>query len=117
MLPTVTVTGPIRVISVSETFNVSVDVDTSNSQPYLDDLPASVTSSADAPATLQLSSIDIEGDPVTYFTSLSSSANGSVTVDSTSGLVTVTPATGFAGTITAQVGVRPAPGVVGNGAK
>ena len=39
-----------------------------------------------------------------------------MTVDSTSGLVTVTPATGFAGTITAQVGVRPAPGVVGNGA-
>lgn len=113
---TVTVTDPSGT-SVSETFNVSVDVDTSNSQPYLDDLPASVTSSADAPATLQLSSIDIEDDPVTYFAqSLSSSANGSVTVDSTSGLVTVTPATGFAGTITAQVGVRPAPGVVGNGA-
>ena len=38
---TVTVTDPSGT-SVSETFNVSVGVDTSNSQPYLDDLPASV---------------------------------------------------------------------------
>lgn len=103
--------------STSETFDVSVSLDSENSQPYLDDLPSSVTSSINTTAQLQLTSIDIEGDPVIYFAqSLSSSVNGSVEVDSNSGLVTVTPTNGFVGTITAQVGVAPGIGVIGNGA-
>lgn len=103
--------------SSSETFDVSLQIDTDNSQPFLSDLPDSVTSEANTSAQLQLTSIDIEDDPVTYFAqSLSSAANGTVSVDSASGLVTVTPAAGFTGTITAQVGVAPGSGVIGNGA-
>lgn len=103
--------------SVSETMNVGVVTDSANSQPFLTDLQSSVTSPINTPAQLQLSSIDIEGDAVTYFgQSLSSSINGSVSVDANSGLVTVTPANGFVGTITAQVGVAPGNGVFGNGA-
>jgi cyclophilin family peptidyl-prolyl cis-trans isomerase len=102
---------------VSETIDVSVVADSANSQPYLSDLTASVTSQINTPAELQLSSVDIEGDAVTYFgQSLSSASNGTVSVDSISGLVTVTPADGFIGTITAQVGVAPGSGVFGNGA-
>lgn len=113
---TVTVTDQSGNTSV-ESFDVTVTADTANSQPYLNDLPETVTSSVDTPAQLQLSSVDIEGDAVTYFgQSLSAAANGTVSVDSQSGEVTVTPASGFVGTITAQVGVAPGSGVVGNGA-
>ncbi len=99
----------------SETFLVNVVQDTANSQPFLNDIPIPATTPQDTAATLQLSSIDVEGDPVTYFAqSLSSAASGTVSVDSTTGLVTVTPTTGFEGTINVQVGVEPGPGVVGN---
>ncbi|MCG8652386.1 MAG: peptidylprolyl isomerase, partial [Pirellulales bacterium] len=102
--------------SSSETFLVNVVADDANSQPFLEEIPATVTSNINTPATLQLSSVDIENDAVTFFAqSLSSSANGSVSVNPTTGLVTVTPASGFDGTIDVNVGVQPGPGVVGNG--
>ncbi len=98
-----------------ETFLVNAVQDTANTQPFLNDIPDPPTSPRNTPATLQLSSIDVEGDAVTYFAqSLSDPGNGSVTVDSVTGLVTVTPAANFEGTINVQVGVEPGPGVVGN---
>ena len=100
----------------TETIQVSVTADSSNSQPYLNDITSPITSSINTPAELQLSSVDIEGDAVSYFAqSLSSASNGSVSVDANTGLVTVTPANDFIGTITVQVGVAPGPGVTGNG--
>ncbi len=94
---------------------VSVVADTvsgGNSQPFLHDIPTPAPFPNTAPATLQLASTDVEGDAVQYFVS-TSNTNVTATVDATTGLVTVTPGAGFVGNANVLVGVRPAPGVVG----
>lgn len=100
----------------SETVAVTVGLDNANSQPFLNPITDPATTPVNTPAQLQLSSVDVEGDAVTYFAqSLSGAGAGTVAVDSTTGLVTVTPANGFSGTIDVSVGVRPGPGITGNG--
>lgn len=101
--------------SFSEVINVSVVPDSgvgSNSPPFLEDIDPLPDFPNDAPATLQLSSIDVEGDPVEYLIDPPSGENFTAAVDG-DGLVTVTPAEGFVGTVDVTVGVRPAPGVEG----
>ena len=99
----------------SETVTVTVGADNANSQPFLDTIPSQPATPQNTPATLQLASTDIEGDEVTYTAQmLSNAASGTVNVDSATGLVTVTPAADFAGTINVLVGVQPGPGVTGN---
>ncbi len=98
----------------TETIQVTVENDDANSQPFLNDIATPLPTPLNTPATLQLSSTDIEGDAVTYFATSQSSFGETVTVNA-SGLVTVTPAPGFSGIINVQVGVKPGPGVVGNG--
>lgn len=98
----------------SETVTVTVAADNANGQPFLNDIAPLAPFNAGETATLQLSSIDVEGDAVTYFASTSNS-NVSATVNPTTGLVSVTPAAGFTGVVDVNVGVRPGPGVVGNG--
>jgi len=101
--------------SVSETTQVTVGTDSSNTQPWLNDIADPAPTPVNTNAELQLTSTDVEGDAVTYFAqSLSSGANGSVSVDATSGLMTVTPAADFVGVINVRAGVRPGSGVVGN---
>lgn len=99
----------------TEVVTVSVVADSgtgSNSQPFLADIPTPAPQANTSPATLQLSSTDVEGDPVEYFVS-TSNTNVTATVNATTGLVTVTPNAGFVGTANVVVGVRPAAGVVG----
>ncbi|KAA1259161.1 putative peptidyl-prolyl cis-trans isomerase [Rubripirellula obstinata] len=98
----------------SETVTVTVEADNANSQPFLNEITNPAAVAAGQTAQLQLSSIDVEGDAVTYFAS-TSSTNVSASVDATTGLVTVTPVDGFTGTANVNVGVRPGPGVTGNG--
>ena len=101
--------------SVSETTQVTVGTDSSNTQPWLNDIADPAPTPVNTNAELQLTSTDVEGDAVTYFAqSLSSGANGSVSIDATTGLMTVTPATDFEGVINVRAGVRPGTGVVGN---
>ena len=88
----------------SETIAINLAQDTSNSQPFLNDITVPATFAGDAPATLQLTATDVEGDPV-VFTAVSNSTNATVDVSQT-GLVTVTPDAGFAGAVDVQVGVR-----------
>lgn len=91
----------------SETVSVNVVADTINSQPYLTPIPATINATAGSPATLQLSSVDVEGDSVFYTArAISGASSGSISVDSTTGLVTVTPAAGFTGQFIASVGVN-----------
>lgn len=100
--------------SFSETITVNVVADTAvppreseNSQPFLNPIATPSPTATGTTATLQLTSIDIEGDPVTYFAqAISSNSNGSVTVNPDTGLVSVTPAAGFDGTFDVLVGVR-----------
>ena len=90
----------------SETVSVNVVADTVNSRPFLGPIAPTVTVPSGGPGTLQLTSIDVEGDSVFYTArSASPAANGTVSVNSTTGLVTVTPAAGFTGQIVANVGV------------
>ncbi len=91
----------------SETFQVTVQADTYNSGPYLDDLPA-IETTMNTPATIQLSSIDVEGDAVTYGAVKTGSVDYTVSANSQTGVVTVTPPSGFVGTMEVLVYVRPA---------
>jgi cyclophilin family peptidyl-prolyl cis-trans isomerase len=75
-----------------------------NSQPFLQRITEPVVSS-NGPATLQLAGIDVEGDPMTYFVSGTSSNNATAIVNPTTGLVTVTPVSGFQGSVDVAVGV------------
>ncbi len=111
---TVTVTDPDG-NTHSETMQVTVTQDNRNGQPFLNDIAVPTEFAAGSPATLQLTSIDVEGDAVTYLANLqSNAANASVDVDENTGAVTVTPAAGFTGEVDVLVGVRPGPGVQGN---
>ncbi|GAA4457732.1 Ig-like domain-containing protein [Novipirellula rosea] len=98
----------------SETTTVSVVADNSNSQPFLNKItdPASVPGGT--AASLALSSVDVEGDAVTYFASSQNANAATATVNPTTGVVTVTPKAGFVGTVPVLVGVRPGTGVTGN---
>ncbi len=93
----------------SETINVTVAADTENSKPFLNEITSPVTGTSGTASTLQLSSIDVEGDAVFYSArSTSGASSGTVTVNSSTGLVTVTPAAGFTGSMVVNVGVSAA---------
>lgn len=99
----------------SEVVPVTVVADSgtgSNSQPFLNGIPAPAAAPNNAPVTLQLSSVDVEGDAVTYFAS-SATTGVTATVNPTTGLLTVTPSAGFTGNAIVNVGVQPAAGVAG----
>lgn len=93
--------------SHSETFEVEVVADNANSQPFLDDIPEPAAVDQDTTATLQLASTDIEGDAVNYFGSVQS-GNATASVNSSTGVVSVTPASGFVGDVEVLVGVAAA---------
>lgn len=76
-----------------------------NSQPYLTPIADPIVSPSGTPATLQLGSVDVEGDPVRYFVSGTSSNSATATVNPTTGLLTVTPAAGFTGNVSVALGV------------
>ncbi|MCO8124984.1 tandem-95 repeat protein [Stieleria sp. TO1_6] len=101
--------------SHSETFQVDVNNDTANSQPYLNAVDVPDRFTPGAAATLQLASTDIEGDAVTYSAQVVSSSTGATATINQSGLLTVTPAAGYTGPVDVTVTVRPGTGVTGNG--
>lgn len=95
------------------TVNVVADSGTgSNSQPYLQDIAPLPNFVNTAAATLQLASVDVEGDAVEYFVS-TTTTGVTATVNATTGLVTVTAPANFVGPAVVNVGVRPAAGVAG----
>ncbi|MEO1527677.1 MAG: peptidylprolyl isomerase [Planctomycetota bacterium] len=97
--------------STEETILVDVEEDVANSQPFLKPLVDPV-GPAGQPLSLQLESIDVEGDAVMY---LASSADQRVSVTlSETGLVTVTPNGTFSDDVEVSVTVRPGVGVTGN---
>ncbi|MEO1529383.1 MAG: peptidylprolyl isomerase, partial [Planctomycetota bacterium] len=100
----------------SQTFQVDVNNDSSNSQPYLNDVTVPDRFDVDTDAVLQLSSTDIEGDAVTYSAAVATGGTGATASIDQNGLLTVTPAAGFTGPVDVIATVSPGPGVVGNGA-
>lgn len=91
----------------TEVIQVEVTEDVANGQPFLTEISPPDPVPADTAATLQLSSIDIEGDPVRYFAQIQSGEqDATLTVDETTGLVTVTPDEGFIGEVDVIVAVQ-----------
>jgi cyclophilin family peptidyl-prolyl cis-trans isomerase len=95
------------------TFNLSGVADPNNTNPpFLNPVPNTMTATAGQPTTLTLSSADRDGGAVAYavkdvnFTG--DPANLSFSINQTNGVVTLTPAAGFTGTIQFKVGVRQA---------
>jgi len=88
-----------------EIFHVTVTPDTYNGGPYLADIPT-IHTTANTPATFTLSAIDVEGDAVTYSGVKSGSVNYTFSVNSQTGAVTVTPPTGYIGTMQLLVRVK-----------
>ncbi len=100
--------------SVQDTFLVTVKPDTTanggaNGAPFLQDI-APITTPFNTPVNLQLAAIDVEGDAVYYDASAVTDANYTVSVNHDTGLVTVTPNSGFSGQTTVRVAVRAANG-------
>lgn len=93
----------------SQTFHVTVVPDTANGGPFLNPV-ATVPTGIDTPLTFQISSQDVEGDAVQYSAQAVGEVSSQVQVDSQTGVVTVTPPAGFAGTMQVQVAVRAALG-------
>ncbi len=92
---TVTVTDS-EGLSTTKTFVATVVADTANGAPFLNPIPTLQTT-VNTPVTHTLTSQDAEGDPVTYSVQALGTTSFNVTVNSTTGLVTVTPPTGFVG--------------------
>ena len=76
--------------SSSEVVQVDIVPDSNNAQPFLNPTTFPETSPKNVPVEIQLSSADVEGDPVSYFASVTR-GNATVQVDDTTGAVVVTP--------------------------
>ncbi len=102
-----------------ETFQVTVQPDNVNTNPYLEEIPE-VHTTVDTPVTFQLTSVDVEGDSAPFwdeasldirqaFVPVDAHPDLDYSVDPDTGLVTVTPRNGLTGThfITVAVGTSP----------
>jgi large repetitive protein len=103
----------------SKTFNVTVQADSTDPGPFLKTIPTTPflqglatppTTSVNTPTSFQLPAFDLQGDPITYYdqTALAAlstpitppqpiDANLNESVNSTTGVVTVTPSNGLVG--------------------
>jgi hypothetical protein len=102
------------------TFEVQIQPDTIDSPPFLADIPP-LTGTVDTPLTFSLEAIDVEGQPSFFLDQNTLAANGLsapvlapadlvYSVDFDTGVVTLTPRNGLAGThpFTVATGVSPA---------
>ncbi|MEZ6133558.1 MAG: tandem-95 repeat protein [Pirellulaceae bacterium] len=85
--------------SSSRSFVATVVQDTANGGPFLNPIP-DVTTPSGTPVTINLTSQDVEGDPVSYSVQATGAVtNFGLTVDSSTGVATVTPPANFNGTL------------------
>lgn len=91
--------------STSQTFTATVVQDTANGAPFLNDIPA-VQAQAGVPVTVNLSAQDAENDTLIYSVTKMGSVDYTVTVNSSTGVVTLTPPTGFSGQLQFLATVR-----------
>lgn len=92
--------------SVSQQFTATVAADTFNSAPFLKPLPSTFNTTVNTPVVIQLDSQDVEGDAPFYDAAKVGSVNYTLSTNSTTGAVTVTPPTDFVGSFQVLVGVR-----------
>ncbi len=107
---TITVTATNATGQSSQTaFSASVESDSVTDPPFLGNV-ANQSTTTNTPSVLSLTSTDLSGGGVFYTvvdpTTFSSPTNVTVSIDQTTGQVTLTPAAGFNGTINLLAGVR-----------
>ena len=111
---TVTVSDPDGNES-QQTFDVTIQTDPNNNQPFLADIP-SVRTLIDTPTELQLTRIDLEGNTATFLDQDLLNANSlfipeiahadlGYVVNSSTGTTTITPTNGLVGTHNISAGV------------
>ena len=92
--------------SFAQTFNVDMQDDVFNGGPFLTDIPT-IQTTVDTDAVFELVAIDVENDAVVFSGQAVSNVD-SLNVDPATGVVTVTPPSGFTGTMEVRVNVGPA---------
>ena len=105
---TVTATDSVTHETTSRTFQVTVSADTNISQPFLGPI-APIQTSVNTPTAFTIPVVDIDNNTKT-FTAVVQPANSNLTVsvNATTGQVTVTPANGVTGVFGVKVGVNKA---------
>ncbi len=104
-------------VLASRSFKVTLAADTNNNRPYVDPETPIETTDGDAlnaielaagsSTTFQINGVDVEGDAIYYGATTQNSTSGvTVTVDSTTGIVTLTASSSAAGVTAIAVGVR-----------
>ena len=91
--------------TTSQTFTATVVQDTANGAPFLNDIPT-VQAEAGVPVTVNLSAQDAENDTLIYSVTKIGNLAYTVTVDSSTGVATVTPPVGFSGQLQFLATVR-----------
>jgi cyclophilin family peptidyl-prolyl cis-trans isomerase len=91
--------------STSQNFQATVVQDTANGAPFLNPIPT-VQAQAGVPTQFTLTAQDAENDTLIYSVTKLGTENYTVTVDSATGVVTVTPQVGFTGQLQFRATVR-----------
>ncbi len=102
---TIVATDTVTYEAVSQTIRVYVSEDGYNDPPFLDTI-APIVTTVNTPITIQLPGVDVEGDAI-YYAGVSDFDDLELTVDSSTGLATITPTHGIVGVYSIYVGVRP----------
>lgn len=107
----VTVTATLGEQTVTQSFEVTVVADQRNGGPFLADIPDTFTIEADTSLQVDLVGLDVEGDPIRYEAVLvGDDASAQIEVNESTGELTLTPASGFAGMLEVNVRVAAADG-------
>jgi cyclophilin family peptidyl-prolyl cis-trans isomerase len=89
--------------TTQETFTVNATPDTNENRPFLNNAPLQIDAPAGGGAvTYQFSSTDVDGGPLSYYAFLENAADSSkvtISINKTTGLLTVTPVNGFSGVV------------------
>ena len=105
---TVTATDSVTGETTSQSFYVTVAADTNVSPPFLGTV-APIQTTVNTSVTFNIPAIDVNGNAMTYTATISpANSNLTVSVDSSTGQVTLTPANGVSGVFGVQVGVTKA---------
>jgi large repetitive protein len=91
--------------STSRSFQATVVQDTANGAPFLNPIPT-IQAQAGVPTQFTLTAQDAENDTLIYSVTKLGTENYTVTVDSATGVVTVTPPAGFSGQLQFRATVR-----------
>jgi cyclophilin family peptidyl-prolyl cis-trans isomerase len=91
--------------TASRTFNVTGVADTVNDPPILGKLNPVYYTAANTPITIKLTSVDPEGSPVQFGGQYIDQNGASAALNPDTGVLTITPKTGYVGPVTLYVGV------------